>query len=115
LNASGEASVPRVSERRCAPNTAFKTKTFVLKAGKKRIVHVVAKTLAENLATGTHRPLVAVRRFGDAEPALLARHVEILGPSTLFHTPDAPLPGTSGRGIAYLVTTAALRVHVDVE
>lgn len=86
-----------------------------LRGGKKRIVHVIAKTLAKNMDTGLHQPLIGVRSARNPDQVRVYRHAEILGPSKLMHTPNAPLPGTDGRGICYLVTRAPIRVYLDRE
>jgi hypothetical protein len=91
----------------------YRTKTRILKGGVPRIVHVVAKVLRQNMDTGSDKPMIGVRRSVNPEEVTLYRHVEMLGPSVLFHTPDDPLPDTDGRGICYIQTTAALRVYVD--
>ncbi len=88
--------------------------SHVLVGGKVRIVHVLAPVLGQRLASGTHNAqIVAVRLASDPEKVTAYRHVEILGPSELVDTPDSPLPGTNGRGICYLVTSAPLRVWSD--
>lgn len=88
-------------------------KTKLLKAGVKRIVHVLAPNLQANLQDGKQRSIIGVRPFEKPETLEVYRHAEILGPCSLMHTPDQPLPGTNGRGICYMVTTAAIRVWVD--
>lgn len=92
----------------------FQTRTCIL-APRKRIVHVVAKILQESMQTGVQYELMGVRDFERREDLIIARHVQILGPSDLWHTPTEPLPGTNGRGIAYLVTEAPLKLYFDVE
>jgi len=88
-------------------------KTKLLKAGVKRIVHVLAPMLQANLQDGKQRSIIGVRPFENPETLEVYRHAEILGPCSLMHTPEQPLPGTNGRGICYMVTTAAIRVWVD--
>ena len=88
----------------------------VLQGGKERIVHVIAKVLGQRIAAGDHSvPMIGVRPAARPEKLSVYRHVEILGESRLLDTPDNPLPGTEGRGICYLVTSAPLRVYFDAK
>jgi hypothetical protein len=78
-----------------------------------RVVHIVAKNLVANREKGTNLPLVGIRRVADLDRHIVVRHVNILGPSTLVHRPELPLPGTDGRAICVMWTDAALEVFVD--
>ncbi len=104
-------------ERMCTPEkTRWKTKTHVLKAGVERIVHVLSPVLRERMASGEHGPpMIGIRPARRREELRVYRHAEILGSATLMDTPDDPLPDTNGRGICYLVTTAAIKVYTDIE
>ena len=93
----------------------FDTWAMVLPAGKRRIVSIHPGHLARNRTEGCCLPAVCVRDDGDADDAVICRDIEILGPSAIYHTPDRPLPSTDGRGVCYLVTEAALRLHIDKE
>lgn len=89
-------------------------KTRILKKGIKRIVHVVAKFLKENLEQGKNNMLVGIRPCSSPKRVTLYRHCDILGECRLEHfPPEKAIPGTDGRGICYLVTDAAIRVYKD--
>jgi hypothetical protein len=95
---------------------AILTRTAELPGGTRRIVHVAAAELKARME-GLGRPaLCGVRDADEPDGVLYCRHVEILGPSWLWDQddPDA-LPGTGGRGVCYLVTDSALRLHFDAE
>jgi hypothetical protein len=86
--------------------------TKVLPGGVRRVVHVIAKTLKENLDHGAKKPMVGVRDWNNLSRMYIYRRVDILGPSTVMEI-DQPLPGTDGRGICPLITEAALMVYMD--
>lgn len=85
----------------------------VLKGGKERIIHILAKVLGENLANGLDKPCTAIRDAANPDKYIVVRHVDILGPSSIRLTPEDPIPGTDGRAICVLRTSAALRIWVD--
>jgi hypothetical protein len=84
-----------------------------LKGGQEWIIHILAKNLKEVDAAGKPLPVVAIRSASSPDKYLVVRHVEILGPSALFHTPEDPVPGTDGRAVCVLRTSAPLRIWVD--
>jgi len=89
----------------------LETKRFP--GGTKRVVHVVAKMLQQNFATGQHRPMVGIRNKNALGKFVLTHHASILGPSQLLHTPQSPLPGTDGRAICVLHTEAPIVASFD--
>jgi hypothetical protein len=83
-------------------------------AGKLRLVNVASRLLLRNLGGEQERlPVMCVRDADNADTAYAFEEVELLGPCEVLYTPDAPLPGTNGRGIAYMHTTAAIRGWCD--
>lgn len=92
-------------------------KSTILKAGVKRAIHVFVPALQSRQEEGwkahTGSPVMAVRSsLYNYEKMRLYRKVEILGPSELIEM-EKPLPGTKGRGVAILFTTARIRVWYD--
>lgn len=85
-------------------------KVKYLKGGVKRIVHVIAKNLKEVLDSGKKMPMIGVRLESKPDKVLLCHHCEIMGPAKIAATPKKPVPGTDGRGICVLRTTAPLKV-----
>ena len=88
--------------------------TRVLPGGVRRVVHVIAKTLKENIENKAGKPMVGVRDWNNLSRMYIYRRVDILGPSSVMEI-DQPLPGTDGRGICPLITEAALMVYMDEE
>jgi hypothetical protein len=82
----------------------------VLPPGEKRIVHVHAKGLQKNLSDGTRDNMVIVRPFGDPRVVLFCREVKIRGSIWIGPSFEAPLPGTDGRGVCYVVTEGEIEV-----
>jgi hypothetical protein len=85
----------------------------LLPAGRVRFVHVFFPALAELQAGNGEAHVWAVRsrdEQGEYTRMRLFHRVEIQGPSWSHLTPDKPLPGTKGRGVAPLATRAAIRV-----
>lgn len=87
----------------------------VLRGGVRRIVHVVAKVLKENIENGTDKPVIGIRRVDNPDKVRMVDGVQILGPSILKYTPDNPVPGTDGRGICVLRTSAPLVIKYREE
>lgn len=93
---------------------AIPTVAAELPGGVRRIVHVAAAELKVRMDGGGRPALCGVRDAAEPAAVLYCRHVELLGPSSLWDQDDADaLPGTAGRGVCYLVTDAPLRVHFD--
>jgi hypothetical protein len=94
-----------------------KTKSQVLPGGVRRAIHVFVPRLQERQKTGwvanTGDPVMAVRSslYGYAKMRLY-RRVEWDGPTELVEMVE-PLPGTGGRGVAIVFTTAPLTVYWD--
>lgn len=57
--------------------------------------------------------MVAVRIAAEPENIRYFEHAEILGPAQLCSHYEDPLPEARSKGICYLVTKAAIRVHVS--
>ncbi len=79
-----------------------------LPAGVNRIINVDAPTLRDNLDNGDKKPMVRVRPADHPEELEVFHGVSINGPCEIFPTFEKPLPGTNGRGICYVTTTAEL-------
>jgi hypothetical protein len=77
-----------------------------LDAGPLRIVNVIFTDKEKKVA------MVGVRRADNPEEVLIARHAEILGACCVYYTPNDPVPGTNGRGICVMRTTAAICVYI---
>lgn len=90
--------------------------TAILPGGTRRAIHVYVPALMkrqEKWKAGVGDPVMAVRSsLYDYEMMRLYRKVEILGPSELVEM-KYPLPGTKGRGVAILFTSAPVRVTWD--
>lgn len=86
--------------------------TRVLKAGTKRAVHVFTKQLMERMKKDDDQCLWLVRsELYGYKKALVVKTIKINGPCTgedLFKT---PLPGTAGRGVAILFTSAEIEIE----
>lgn len=81
----------------------------VFAAGTKRAIHVLTPALVNRLKNGGEEPLMAVRSSEDGYKTLqLFRKVTWHGPTQLMENFEDPLPGTSGRGVAVIYTTAKL-------
>lgn len=96
-------------------NSIYRTREIRLPEAP-RVVHVLGPVLGRNLAQpdrSRHEPVVAIRSAANPRVVLVARHVEILGPSAIWYEPGDPLPGTDGRAIAVMHTTAPIVAHVD--
>lgn len=104
-------------ERGSRSRVLYPTRVVHLPAGVERIVHVLGPVLARNLKRphdyASHAPVVAVRDAARPKVAIVARHVEILGPCRIDYTPDQAVPGTEGRAIAVMRTRAELVLHLD--
>lgn len=120
-----------------APRTdlgeTFKTFEHLLPGGKLRAIAISSEALRQNQQIAPTRnmwPVVEIFDVpnGDLRDATnitiedpetghhreVFRHVEILGPCRVVHSPDLPLQG-NGRRVAVMVTAAPLRVHVDTD
>lgn len=88
----------------------------MLPAGTKRAIHVYVPALMERRKSwraNAGQPVMAVRSaLYNYTKMRLYRRVEILGPAELVEM-ETPLPGTGGRGVAILITTAAVRAWYD--
>lgn len=94
----------------------FPAFVVTLPAGIRRIISIDPSALAKNREDpSVCRPAVCVREAGEDRDRTVCRDIEILGPSAIYHTPDAPLADTNGRGVCYLVTEAAVRLFIDKE
>lgn len=81
----------------------------------RRVIHVAAPVLSNNRKTGANDPVIAVRNVETdwASDVIFCRRVEWNGPSRLCHRPTTPIPGTNGRGVAFVETDAVLTLYVD--
>lgn len=88
--------------------------TKVLKGGVRRAVHVYTKDLLARMKKDDGQPLWLVRSslYGYTK-AMIVRRVTIHGPATGEDLFGKPLPGTGGRGVAILFTTAPITVEFD--
>lgn len=99
---------------------AVKAKNFeVLPAGIERAIHVYVPALQSRFEKGNDkRPCMAVRSIGaDGKWSRmrLYRRVSWNGPTRLVEHFDEPLPGTNGRGVCIVYTTAALYCEWDLK
>lgn len=79
------------------------------------IVHVDAPTIIKNRDTGSFDPVVLVRRADDLSNPLFFREVYWNSPTKLVHKANMPLPGTNGRGVAWMETDGPLTCIKDGE
>lgn len=77
------------------------------------MIHVHGPTVRENKSSRLNRPLVIVRRSDRLKEMIIARAVDVLGPSRLMHHHQTPLPDTEGNAIAYFETTGELTLYFD--
>ncbi|TXM69652.1 hypothetical protein [Methylobacterium sp. WL120] len=79
------------------------------------VIHIAAPVLMKNRQEGRNDPVIAVRKaFTNwATDVVFARKVEWSGPTRMVHRPSTPIPGTNGRGVAFLETDADLTLYVD--
>lgn len=87
-------------------------KIITLPGGTERIVHIVAKALMANKESNAGLPVIAVRPATNPYRFIMVEHAEILGPCTLRHTPEDPVPGTDGRAICVLRTIAPVKIRI---
>jgi hypothetical protein len=89
-------------------------RSAVLPAGRVRLLHVFFPELAQMQAGDHARAVWALRSFNDRtgkyDRVRLFYRVEFLGPSWSHVSPEDPLPGTGGRGIAVMASRGAVRV-----
>ena len=86
--------------------------TKVLKAGTKRAVHVFTKQLMERMKKDDDQCLWVVRSaLYNYKKALVVKSISIKGPCTGEDRFKDPLPGTGGRGVAILFTTAEIEIE----
>lgn len=86
----------------------------ILPAGTLRAVHVYVPALQARIKDGGNEPVWAVRSVNHKfKRMLLVRQARILGESEGVEMFDAPLPGTGGRGVAPLLTRAAIEITWD--
>jgi hypothetical protein len=79
------------------------------------VIHIAAPVLMRNRREGRNDPVIAVRSaFTDwANDVVFCRKVEWSGPTRMVHRPTTPIPGTEGRGVAFVETDAKLTLTVD--
>jgi hypothetical protein len=79
------------------------------------VIHIAAPVLMKNRAEGRNDPVIAVRQAYTnwATDVHFARRVEWSGPTRMVHRPTTPVPGTNGRGVAFLETDAELTLFMD--
>lgn len=70
------------------------------------VVHLDVPTLKKNREDGGDRPVIAVRKPPTLEEPIYAREAYWNGPSRILHRPTTPIPGTNGRGAAFVETDA---------
>ncbi len=82
---------------------------IVLAAGTMRAIHVLTPALVNRLKNGGKEPLMAVRTSADDYASLqLFELVAWKGRSEIAESFAAPMPGTSGRGVAVVYTASRL-------
>jgi hypothetical protein len=87
-------------------------KTHTLRGGLERHIHILGPVLNIRMKTGDHsKPIIAIRPASTPNRIKMYRHIEIQGPSVLMDRPEDPLPGTKGRAICYLRTSAPIKVY----
>lgn len=79
------------------------------------VIHIAAPVLMKNRAEGRNDPVIAVRQAYTnwATDVHFARRVEWSGPTRMVHRPTTPVPGTNGRGVAFLETDSELTLFMD--
>lgn len=79
------------------------------------VIHIAAPVLIKNRQEGRNDPVIAVRRAHSnwATDVVFARRVEWTGPTRMVHRPSTPVPGTNGRGVAFVETDADVICHID--
>jgi len=79
------------------------------------VIHVAAPVLIRNRQEGRRDPVIAVRSAETnwAEDVIFCRRVEWNGPSRMVHRPPTPIPGTNGRGVAFVETDSPLTLYTD--
>jgi hypothetical protein len=79
------------------------------------VIHIAAPVLMKNRAEGRNDPVIAVRQAYTnwATDVHFARRVEWSGPTRMVHRPTTPVPGTNGRGVAFIETDAELTLFMD--
>lgn len=79
------------------------------------VIHIAAPVLIRNRKEGRNDPVIAVRKaFTNwASDVVFARKVEWSGPTRMVHRPSTPVPGTEGRGVAFIETDADLTLFID--
>lgn len=99
-------------------NTLKGMTVIEMAGGIERYINVAARLLKHNLEGDRaqkieeHLPVVCVRNASNTENVLVFDEVEVLGPTHIGYTPNDPLPGTNGRGIAYIVTRSPVRGYL---
>lgn len=119
-----QADLAKASPALKIPKPLFGTTSRILPAAR-RIVAVSGRALADNVniyTTSRQRPVVEIWEITtegdyekyDARFLMNVRHVEILGPSWVFHDPHDRLNGSDKR-TAVMETSSPLRVYEDTE
>lgn len=88
---------------------------IVLPEGSRRLLNVTSRLVVQSLNDGGKTAVWTIREDtpeGRYAPRT-AREVEVHGMVEGVHRHDDPLPCTYGRGVAFLVTTAAIRCYLD--
>lgn len=115
-----EVDVPLTMFRDNKPITVLRNRKgepmpMMKKVFGKRVIHVAAPVLMRNRAEGRNDPVIAVRNVATdwATDVVYARKVEWNGPTLMCHRPTTPIPGTNGRGVAFIETDAPITVFTD--
>jgi hypothetical protein len=96
-------------------NTREGRTCVTLQAGTRRFLNVNSRQIRQSLGDDGKTAVWSVRedtREGRVAPRT-AREVEVHGVVEGVHRHDDPLPCTYGRGVAFLVTTNAIRCYLD--
>ena len=89
------------------------TSKTVFKAGTKRLVHVSPKVVQTNLSDHKNEPMIGVRPASNPHKVQEFHRICIQGSSILIPKFRRPLPGTDGRAICYIITSAKLICYRD--
>lgn len=81
----------------------------------KWVIHVAAPVLLKNRAENRDDPVIAVRNVSTnwETDVIYCRKAEWEGPTLMCHRPTTPIPGTNGRGIAFVETDAKITAYTD--
>ena len=89
-------------------------KSKILKGGVLRAVHVFVPALQERFAKNEGQPVWAVRSsIGGFLKMIIVSYLEIDGKIQCVEHFDMPLPGTGGRGVALVYTTAPIKIFFN--